>query len=80
MLSKIFPFSEMVKYPYGRDELQKALSLCFLNNGLPQGTPISPFITNVMMIAIDHKISKTLRDFDSRRFVYTRYADDLLIS
>ena len=80
MLSKIFPFSEMAKYPYGRDELQKALSLCFLNGGLPQGTPISPFITNVMMIAIDHKISKTLRDFDSRRFVYTRYADDLLIS
>ena len=32
------------------------------------------------MIAIDHKISNTLRNFDSRRFVYTRYADDLLIS
>ena len=80
MLSQLFPFSEIVKYPTGRDELQKALSLCFLNNGLPQGTPISPFITNAMMIAIDHKISKSLRNFDSRRFVYTRYADDLLIS
>ena len=80
MLSLIFPFSELVKFQEGRDELQKALSLCFLNGGLPQGTPISPFITNVMMIAIDHKISNTLRNFDSRRFVYTRYADDLLIS
>ena len=80
MLSRLFPFSELVKFPAGRDELEKALSLCFLNGGLPQGTPISPFITNVMMIAIDHKISNSLRSFDNRRFVYTRYADDLLIS
>ena len=80
MLSQIFPFSEIVKRQDGSDALQQALSLCFLNNGLPQGTPISPFITNVMMIAIDHKISNSLRNFDSRRFVCTRYADDLLIS
>ena len=80
MLSRLFPFSELVRFPAGRDELEKALSLCFLNGGLPQGTPISPFITNVMMIAIDHKISNGLRNFDSRRFVYTRYADDLLVS
>ena len=32
------------------------------------------------MIAIDHRISNTLRKFENRRFVYTRYADDLLIS
>ena len=80
MLSLIFPFSEMVKQPDGKTELQKALSLCFLNGGLPQGTPISPFITNVMMIALDHTISNGLRNFDKNRFVYTRYADDLLIS
>ena len=80
MLSQVFPFSEIVKYRAGKEELIKALGLCFLNDGLPQGTPISPFITNVMMIAIDHKISNTLRQFDNRRFVYTRYADDLLIS
>jgi len=80
MLLQVFPFSEIVKYRAGKEELTKALSLCFLNNGLPQGTPISPFITNVMMIAIDHKISNALRQFDNRRFVYTRYADDLLIS
>jgi len=80
MLSRLFPFSELVRFPAGRDELEKALSLCFLNGGLPQGTPISPFITNVMMIAIDHNISNRLRNFDNRRFVYTRYADDLLIS
>jgi len=80
MMSRMFPLSEIVKYPAGRDALTKALSLCFLNGGLPQGTPISPFLTNVMMIAVDHKISNSLRNFDNRRFVYTRYADDLLIS
>jgi len=80
MFSKLFPFSEIVKFPPARDELKKALGLCFLNGGLPQGTPISPFLTNVMMIALDHKISNSLRNFDSRHFVYTRYADDLLIS
>jgi hypothetical protein len=80
MLSLIFPFSEIVKRTEGRAELTKALSLCFLNNGLPQGTPISPFLTNIMMLPIDHKLSNGLRDFDNRRFVYTRYADDLLIS
>jgi len=80
MLSRLFPFSEIVKRQDGRDELTKALSLCFLNDGLPQGTPISPFITNVMMIPLDHKISNGLRNFDNRRFVYTRYADDQLIS
>ena len=80
MLSLIFPFSEILKKREGVKELKKALSLCFLNGGLPQGTPISPFLTNVMMLPIDHKLSNSLRSFDSRRFVYTRYADDLLIS
>jgi hypothetical protein len=80
MLSWLFPFSQITLPREGVAELRKALSLCFLNGGLPQGTPISPFLTNLMMLPIDHKLSNSLRDFDSRRFVYTRYADDLLIS
>lgn len=80
MLSLIFPFSEIVKTADGKAELSKALSLCFLNGGLPQGTPISPFITNVMMLPLDHRFSNSLRGFEKDRFIYTRYADDLLIS
>lgn len=79
MFSKIFPFSEIVKCEDGLRELKRALSLCFLNGGLPQGTPISPTITNIMMIPIDHRLYNELRKMDEH-FVYTRYADDLLIS
>lgn len=80
MLSMIFPISEVVKYQVGRDELRKALELAFLNGGLPQGTPISPLITNVMMIPVDYKLSNAFRNYNEQAFVYTRYADDFIIS
>lgn len=79
MFSMIFPFSEIVKREDGLEALKKALSLCFLNGGLPQGTPISPTITNVMMIPIDHQLANELRNMDEH-YTYTRYADDILIS
>lgn len=79
-LYNIFPFSEICKDKTGYNALRKALSLAFLNDGLPQGTPISPMLTNLMMIGIDHRLYNTLRDFDDHHFIYTRYADDILIS
>lgn len=80
MLSMVFPFSEIIKREDGKEELTKALDLAFLNGGLPQGTPLSPTLTNIMMIPIDHKLSNSLRNFENQKFVYTRYADDFLIS
>ena len=92
MLSRIYPFNEILtatatRYEGGRMErlsgsevLTKSLSLCFLNGGLPQGTPISPLLTNLMMIPIDHTLANTLREYNGQNYVYTRYADDLLIS
>ena len=79
-LGMIFPFSEVVKYKQGYAELVSALELAFLNGGLPQGTPISPLITNLMMIPIDHKLANTLHDYDRQKYIYTRYADDFMIS
>lgn len=80
MFSMVFPFSEIVKTQQGYDALYKALELAFLDGGLPQGTPLSPLITNVMMIPVDFKLANGLREFNHQRFIYTRYADDFLIS
>lgn len=80
-LSMVFPFC--LFHEYGNwDEMHRALSLCFLNGGLPQGSPISPMLTNIMMIPIDHIIANNLRDFKEVRknLTYTRYADDIYVS
>ncbi len=79
-LSMIYPFSEVMKRDDGIRELQNAIELGFLDGGLPQGTPLSPTITNLIMIPIDHALAKELHDFDKNRFIYTRYADDFLVS
>ena len=80
MLGMIFPFKLVIEDPVGRVELKKALTLAFLNGGLPQGTPISPLITNLIMIPVDYKLANILRDYNKQHFVYTRYADDFAIS
>lgn len=80
MLCMTFPFCCLVEYSNDSKELlRKALSLCFLNGGLPQGTPTSPMLTNMLMIPIDYAINKMCREHKPH-LCYTRYADDLLIS
>lgn len=84
MFKIIWPFAGIIRTPGGAEALRKALSICFLDGGLPQGAPSSPLLTNIMMIPIDHEISNQLRKFsDGKRdihFVYTRYADDMVVS
>lgn len=76
MLYQIFPLSSFVENSFYREEFEKAISLCFLNGGLPQGTPTSPMLTNQMMIPIDCKIAKYCHEH-TPHLCYTRYADDM---
>lgn len=78
MFAQIYPFAIIMQSPEGKAELSNALDLCFLNGGLPQGTPISPLLTNIMMIPIDHDIANS-ELFTKWRYTYTRYADDIEI-
>ena len=57
--------------------LNDMLHVAMLNNGLPQGTPLSPWLTNQIMLPYDFEIAKTC---NSRAITYTRYADDMLFS
>lgn len=80
ILSKVYPFCVCMGDRVFKQELNKALSICFLDDKLPQGTPISPLLTNIIMIPLDFEICKALRGFQGSNFVYTRYADDMTIS
>lgn len=77
MFAKTYPFSEVIRNPIGSEEFDKAIGLAFLNGGLPQGTPVSPIITNIMMIGFDYELTKWCRE---NSLVYTRYADDFIVS
>ena len=80
MLSMVFPFCEICKSERGFAELKNAVELGFLDGVLPQGTPLSPTLTNIIMIPIDFRLSNTLRDFNNQHYIYTRYADDMLVT
>ena len=51
--------------------------LCCLRESLPQGAPTSAYLSNLVMLQFDNRISKYCTDHNIR---YTRYADDLTFS
>lgn len=80
-LQKIFPFNLICEDPEAHHALQTCVKLCLLNEVLPQGTPMSPLLTNLIMVPIDDTLTKlTQNNPFNQHFCYTRYADDLLIS
>jgi retron-type reverse transcriptase len=51
--------------------------LTTLNNGLPQGAPTSPTLSNAFLFRFDLELDRYCRE---RRIVYSRYADDITMS
>ena len=74
-LTKVFPFNFL--YELIPTEFETMIDYCLLDNQLPQGTNMSPMITNAIMVEFDVKFS---RYCEQHGLIYTRYADDMLIS
>ncbi len=75
MLLQVYPF------PYIEEiTLNNIVKIALLNNELPQGSHLSPTLTNLCMVPIDHAITEKLHNYRKHHFVYTRYADDITIS
>lgn len=51
--------------------------LCTHKDGLPQGAPTSPRLSNLVNIHMDARLAALAKKFDA---VYTRYADDMTFS
>jgi hypothetical protein len=79
-MHKVFPFKILLDNPDYFQDLLIITKLCLFNGSLPQGTPMSPLLTNLVMVHYDYILYKELNDFEKQHFIYTRYADDLLIS
>ena len=76
-LKNLYPFYYLDKEH--SELLKKILHIASLNGSLPQGSPFSPYLSNLVMVEYDFKIQALLKTKKSK-FIYTRYADDILIS
>lgn len=52
-------------------------SLCCLNDKLPQGAATSPYLSNILLVGLDKRLSLLSTSY---QLTYTRYADDLCFS
>lgn len=74
-LNKVYPFPEL-----DNAFIESLTEFALLNDEMPQGTCLSPILSNLVMVPIDFKIEKYLKEKSGDYFVYTRYADDITIS
>lgn len=51
--------------------------LATYDNKIPQGSPISPILSNLICIKLDHELIKIAKEYS---LTYTRYADDITFS
>ncbi len=66
-----------LKLGWNEEASNKLTELCTWENGLPQGAPTSPAISNIILYQLDKKLFSIAQNFQAR---YSRYADDLTFS
>lgn len=77
-LWNLYPFCLMKNEIVFKASMEEIFCLAFAADGhLPQGTPLSPLITNICMLDSDFYLDAYC---ENHGIVYTRYADDLLFS
>ena len=75
MMLEVYPFKFIPE-----KDLDSIIKASLLNGTLPQGSHLSPTLTNIAMVPIDHAINEKLTNYKGHHYVYTRYADDITIS
>lgn len=77
-------YRDLITFPSDSDLeiLMLIKETCFLksNESLPIGFPSSPTIANFIARELDEMITSELAKFEKHNPIYTRYADDLIIS
>lgn len=69
---KIFAY-----YGYNKQVAFMLAKLCTCDGYLPQGSPASPYLSNIVCLKLDKRLSNLAKTFNAD---YTRYADDITIS
>lgn len=72
-LIKIYPFKLLILDEECDKIIKQLINIACLNGILPQGNPLAPYITNLIMVPIDYALNVLAP-------VYTRYSDDMLFS
>ena len=75
MLLEVYPF-KFIEEEY----LDDIIRISLLRGTLPQGSHMSPLLTNLAMVPIDHTLTERLHNYGGHHYIYTRYADDITIS
>ena len=71
-LDYVFPFNQL-----SDSEKNTLITITTYENTVPQGALTSPFICNMVLVPFDYALQKYCHEHS---LIYTRYADDLLIS
>ena len=74
-LPKLAPLNELTS-----EALEKLVDLATDEGSLPQGSPLSPILSNLVLVEFDKVLTQTLWRYKNQHYTYTRYADDMIIT